>query len=135
MRRNGKSGSVLLGTTVDREGKVIGVVVLDAPESYAAKIPAAIAQVTDEPIVMLVYTHAHKDHIGGSAAFAKIPGLKIVALHSVQEFLQEKQDPNRLVPTQTFADHKTLKIGDKKNRASPHPKLSLRRGRLDGVPT
>ena len=32
MRRNGKSGSVLLGTTVDREGKVIGVVVLDADD-------------------------------------------------------------------------------------------------------
>jgi TonB family protein len=36
MRHNGKSGSVLLGTTVNREGKVIGVVVLDADDRLFA---------------------------------------------------------------------------------------------------
>ena len=44
-----------------------GVVVVDAPPSYAALIPKAIAQVTDRPITHLVYSHEHKDHIGGAA--------------------------------------------------------------------
>ena len=57
-----------------------GVVVIDAPETYAAKIRAEIAAMTTQPITTLVYTHAHNDHIGGSAAFADIEGLEIVAI-------------------------------------------------------
>jgi beta-lactamase superfamily II metal-dependent hydrolase len=57
-----------------------GVIVLDAPASFGKNIPSAIAKVTDKPIKMLVYSHVHKDHIGGSAAFQDIKGLQIVAL-------------------------------------------------------
>src|SRR5712692_11447333 len=60
-----------------------GVVVFDAPASFGSKIPSAIAKVTDKPIKILVYSHIHKDHIGGSAAFKDIKGLQIVALESV----------------------------------------------------
>lgn len=88
-----------------------GVVVLDAPESYAAKIPGEIAAVTDQPIDTLIYTHAHKDHIGGSAAFAGIEGLDIVALTGVAAFLSEKNDPNRLLPTATFEEELVLEQG------------------------
>ncbi|MEO7791064.1 MAG: MBL fold metallo-hydrolase [Vicinamibacterales bacterium] len=84
-----------------------GVVVFDAPETYAAKIRAEIAAVTSQPITTLVYTHVHNDHIGGSAAFADVPGLEIVALTSVAEFLTEKKDPDRLRPTKTF-DHQLV---------------------------
>ena len=90
-----------------------GVIVIDAPETYAPKIRTAIAQATDQPIRMLIYSHAHKDHIGGSAAFADIDGLEIVALEGVEHFLAEKQDPNRLVPTVTFKDRKTITMGNK----------------------
>jgi len=82
-----------------------GVIVFDVPESYGAKLPEAIAAVTDEPVRMLVYSHAHKDHIGGSGVFADAPGLKIVALESVHSFLDEKQDPNRLVEVNKAAGH------------------------------
>src|SRR4029078_4875680 len=41
-----------------------GVVVIDAPPSYAAHIPEAIAKVSDKPITHLVYSHSHLDHIG-----------------------------------------------------------------------
>lgn len=91
-----------------------GVIVLDAPESFGAKLPEAIAAVTDEPIRMLVYSHAHKDHIGGSSVFKDVPGLKIAALESVHEFLHEKQDPNRLVPNMTFGKSKTIRMGSKR---------------------
>ena len=75
-----------------------GVIVFDAPASFGKSIPSAIAAVTDKPIKMLVYSHIHKDHIGGSAAFKNIKGLQIVALDTVSDFLKEMNDPDRLVP-------------------------------------
>lgn len=75
-----------------------GVIVFDAPASFGKSIPFAISQVTDKPIKMLVYSHSHKDHIGGSAVFKGIKDTKIVALDSVSDFLKEMKDPNRLVP-------------------------------------
>ena len=88
-----------------------GVLVFDAPETYASKIRAEVAAVTNQPITTLVYSHAHNDHIGGSAAFADIEGLEIVALTGVADFLVEKKDPDRLVPTKTFEDHLVIDQG------------------------
>ena len=88
-----------------------GVIVFDAPASFGKHIPSAISRVTDKPIKMLVYSHSHKDHIGGSAAFKDIQGLQIVALDSVSDFLKEMNDPNRLLPTVTFKSEKTIKLG------------------------
>lgn len=39
---------------------------LRAPESFAQPIVKAVADVTQEPIVQLVYSHAHVDHIAGA---------------------------------------------------------------------
>ena len=88
-----------------------GVIVFDAPSSFGKSIPLEIAKVTDKPIKMLVYSHAHKDHIGGSAAFKDIKDLKIVALDTVSDFLKEMKDPNRLLPNVTFKTEKTLTLG------------------------
>jgi glyoxylase-like metal-dependent hydrolase (beta-lactamase superfamily II) len=88
-----------------------GVIVFDAPASFGKSIPSAIANVTDKPIKMLVYSHEHKDHIGGSAAFKNIKGLQIVALDTVGDFLKEMKDPNRLLPNVTFKTEKTLTLG------------------------
>ena len=88
-----------------------GVIVFDAPETYAAKIQTEIAAVTSQPITTLVYSHAHNDHIGGSAVFADVEGLEIVALTGVAEFLAEKNDPDRLRPTKTFDDQLVLDSG------------------------
>src|SRR6266404_2443658 len=57
-----------------------GVIVFDAPASFGKNIPLEVSKVTDKPIKMLIYSHSHKDHIGGSAAFKNIKDLKIVAL-------------------------------------------------------
>ena len=97
-----------------------GVIVIDAPETYASKIRSAVSDVTDQPIKMLVYSHAHKDHIGGSAAFGDIEKLEIVALDGVAHFLREKQDPNRLVPNVTFQNKKTIQLGDKTVELNHH---------------
>jgi glyoxylase-like metal-dependent hydrolase (beta-lactamase superfamily II) len=107
-----------------------GVIVLDAPESFGTKLHDAIAAVTDQPIKVLVYSHAHKDHIGGSATFAGIPGLKIVALDSVRRFLEQKQDPKRLVPNSTFSEAKTIRLGGKTVALKRHRNYHANEGDL-----
>lgn len=97
-----------------------GVIVFDAPASFGKNIPSAIAKVTDQPIKMLVYSHIHKDHIGGSAAFKNINGLQIIATEGVASFLKEMNDPNRLVPNVTFASAKTIKLGGKTVELTRH---------------
>jgi flavorubredoxin len=69
---------------------------------------------------MLVYSHSHKDHIRGSAAFRNIKDLKIVALEAVSDFLKEMNDPNRLVPNVTFKSEKTIKLGSKTVELTGH---------------
>ena len=97
-----------------------GVIVFDAPASFGKSIPSAISKVTDKPIKMLGYSHSHKDHIGGSAAFKNIKDLKIVALESVSDFLKDMNDPNRLLPNVTFKSEKTIKLGGKTVELTRH---------------
>jgi glyoxylase-like metal-dependent hydrolase (beta-lactamase superfamily II) len=80
-----------------------GVILLDAPPSYGDKIVQAVAETTKEPIVELVYSHSHLDHISGAAQVVKqMPGIKILAEEGVARFLKEKNDPRRPIPTETF---------------------------------
>lgn len=89
-----------------------GVVLFDAPPSFAKHIVDAVTETTREPIVELVYTHMHIDHIAGAGLILKqVPKLQIVAEEGTANFLREMQDPNRPVPTHTFKDHYTLKLG------------------------
>jgi glyoxylase-like metal-dependent hydrolase (beta-lactamase superfamily II) len=90
-----------------------GVVLVDAPESLGPNIQKAVAEVTNQPIVTLVYSHSHIDHIGGSGYLKNIPNLEIIALEGVAEFLREKNDPKRLLPTNTFKNSYVLRKGDK----------------------
>src|SRR5258708_6790988 len=50
-----------------------GVVVIDAPQSLAVYIPKAIAELTNNPITHLIYSHSHADHIGGAKALGGHP--------------------------------------------------------------
>jgi glyoxylase-like metal-dependent hydrolase (beta-lactamase superfamily II) len=89
-----------------------GVIVLDAPASYGNKIVPAVAEVTKEPIVELVYSHSHLDHIAGAPAVLKqVPNLRIIAEQGVADFLREKHDPRRPLPTQTFKGEYILSLG------------------------
>jgi glyoxylase-like metal-dependent hydrolase (beta-lactamase superfamily II) len=95
-----------------------GVVVIDAPPSYAAHIPAAIAEVTDQPITHVVYSHSHTDHIGGVKAVGGKP--VIVAHEETLRRLRRAADPNRPLPTVTFADRYTLRAGGQVLELSYH---------------
>jgi len=89
-----------------------GVVLFDAPPSFAQHISQAVAETTSEPIVELVYSHMHVDHIGGAGLILhEHPGIEILAEQGTADFLREMKDPHRPVPTRTFIDHDTLKLG------------------------
>jgi glyoxylase-like metal-dependent hydrolase (beta-lactamase superfamily II) len=93
-----------------RTGK--GVVLFDAPPSLSAHISEAVAEITDEPIVELVYSHIHVDHIGGAGLILQQhPKMEILAEEGTAEFLREMKDPHRPVPTRSFRDHDTLRLG------------------------
>jgi glyoxylase-like metal-dependent hydrolase (beta-lactamase superfamily II) len=95
-----------------------GVVVMDAPQSYAAHIRQAIAEVSDKPITHLIYSHSHADHIGGAKALGDVP--IIIAQEETLRLLKRDADPNRPLPTVTFKDKYTLHVGDQVLELSYH---------------
>jgi len=95
-----------------------GVVVVDAPPSHAALIPRAIAEVTDKPITHVIYSHSHADHIGGAGGLGGRP--IIIAHEETRKLLARDNDPNRPLPTVTFGDTYTLKIGGETLELSYH---------------
>src|SRR6478609_8479828 len=95
-----------------------GVVVVDAPPSYAQHIPKAIAEVTDKPITHLIYSHSHADHIGGTPVLGGHP--VIIAHEETKRLLARANDPTRPVPTITFKDNYTLELGGRRLELSYH---------------
>jgi glyoxylase-like metal-dependent hydrolase (beta-lactamase superfamily II) len=89
-----------------------GVVLFDAPPSFARHIVQAVRGVTQEPIIMLVYSHCHVDHIGGAGLILQEnPGIRIVAEAGVARFLRAQRDHARPIPANVFKDHETLVVG------------------------
>lgn len=86
-----------------------GVVVVDAPPSIGDKIFAAVSNVTDKPITHLIYSHAHKDHIGAANLFENVT---IIAHNETSKILKERNDTNRPIPNVNFTNEMTLPIGD-----------------------
>lgn len=89
-----------------------GVIVFDAPPSFAHKLPAAIASAApDQAIKYLVYSHGHNDHVGGAAVFADIPGLQIVASVKVAKGIESSGRPGILAPTTLFDEAYEFSLG------------------------
>jgi len=95
-----------------------GVVVVDAPPAYAAHIVEGIREVTDKPITHLIYSHSHTDHIAGANALGKVP--TIIAHAETKRLLRRDNDPNRPLPTVTFLDRYSLKVGSQVLELSYH---------------
>lgn len=95
-----------------------GVVVIDAPPSYAAHIPQAIAEVTDKPVTHIIYSHSHIDHIGGAKTLGGHP--IIIAHEETLRLLKRAADPNRFLPTVTFSDTYPLRVGNQVLELSYH---------------
>lgn len=86
-----------------------GVVVIDAPPSYAKYIRKAIAEVTNNPVTHIVYSHSHSDHIGGAKNLGSNP--VIIAHEETKRLLERANDPSRPLPTVAFQNHYRLKAG------------------------
>ena len=86
-----------------------GVVIVDAPPAYADYILEGVREVTEKPVSHLIYSHAHIDHIGGARALGDVP--IIVAHQETKRLLERANDSTRPLPTVTFQDRYTLKVG------------------------
>jgi glyoxylase-like metal-dependent hydrolase (beta-lactamase superfamily II) len=84
-----------------------GVVVVDAPPGIGDKIFAAVSNVTDKPITHLIYSHAHKDHIGAANLFENVT---IIAHNETAKILNERNDTDRPVPNMNFNKEMNLTI-------------------------
>ena len=112
-----------------------GVIAVDAPPSIGDKYLQAIAEVTDEPITHVIYSHSHADHIAAASMF---PADAVYIAHEDTAAKLAREDgPERLLPfgtfvgggpvpapTATFSDTYTLKVGNQtlelESRGSPH---------------
>ena len=91
---------------------VEGVIVFDAPPSFAHKLPAVIAEhAPDAPITHLVYSHGHADHVGGASVFGDIRDLEVVAPVEVARSIAEEGAPTILPPTITYEEQYELTVG------------------------
>jgi glyoxylase-like metal-dependent hydrolase (beta-lactamase superfamily II) len=97
-----------------------GVIVVDAPPSIGQNILNAIADVTNEPITHVIYSHSHADHI--SAASMYPDGATYIAHEeTAAQLTRSRPFPFGTfvggspvpAPDVTFEDKLTLQVGDK----------------------
>ncbi|HJU34933.1 MAG TPA: MBL fold metallo-hydrolase [Nitrososphaera sp.] len=86
-----------------------GVIVVDAPPAIGDKIFAAVSEITDRPVTHLIYSHAHKDHIGAARLFENVT---IIGHNETARILNERNDPDRPVPDMNFTGEMNLQLGD-----------------------
>jgi glyoxylase-like metal-dependent hydrolase (beta-lactamase superfamily II) len=107
MFRNGNSQSMFIVTTD-------GVIVTDPvgygrPQGGAAYL-AEIRKITDRPIRYVIYSHHHFDHIAGGRVF-KEAGARFIAHTRAKERLAVLNDPNTVLPDETFDKRRTITLG------------------------
>ena len=99
-----------------------GVIAVDAPPSIGQNILNAIAEVTDETVTHVVYSHSHADHIAGAGLFPE--GAVVIAHEDTASQLEAAHSNDRAIPfdtfvgggpvplpTVTFSDSYTLTVG------------------------
>lgn len=83
-----------------------GVIVVDAPPIFGDRIAAAIAEVTNEPVKYLIYSHPHADHIAGAWQFPD--GIEVVATAAAAEKVKAGQSGATPFPFGTFVGGKPV---------------------------
>lgn len=108
-----RGGSI--GFSIQPEG--ITVVDTQFPEQ-AQHFIAALKSVTDTPISLVVNTHHHFDHTSGNPTFNKLTD-QIVA-HQNSKTSQMTNGDDVVLPTITFSDHWSKKMGNEEIALSYH---------------
>lgn len=86
-----------------------GVVVVDAPPTLAAALPAAIGEVTNKPVTDFIYSHTHGDHVG--VAGVSFPDATFIGHEETAATLSRRNDlTRRPVPQRTFKDRLRLNL-------------------------
>ncbi len=89
-----------------------GVIVFDAPPSFAHRLPNVISQhAPGRSIKYLIYSHGHNDHVGGASVFSDVEGLEIMAHAEVARSISRSSRPGILPPTMTFTEQHRLSLG------------------------
>jgi glyoxylase-like metal-dependent hydrolase (beta-lactamase superfamily II) len=104
-----------------------GVIAVDAPPTLGSNYLKAISEVTSKPVVYLIYSHEHTDHIGAAYLFPK--NVKIVAQQETAAILASRKDPRRPLPTITFEKNLTLKLGAQ-SLVLDYPGINHERGNI-----
>jgi glyoxylase-like metal-dependent hydrolase (beta-lactamase superfamily II) len=86
-----------------------GVICVDAPPRLGPNLIKAITEITDEPVTHVVYSHAHRDHIGAADPFPA--DAAFIAQEETARILKRAGDPRRPAPTETFAERHTVRVG------------------------
>jgi len=100
----------------------VGVIVVDAPPTIGENVLNAIADVTDEPITHVIYSHSHADHIAAASMYPE--DAIYIAHEETAANLARTEDPDDQydfgaflggspvpLPTLTFSDKMTLEVG------------------------
>ncbi|MGI9308152.1 MAG: MBL fold metallo-hydrolase, partial [Gammaproteobacteria bacterium] len=88
-----------------------GVIATDPISTEGAKhYRAAIAEVTDQPVKYVVYSHAHWDHASGGKIF-KDEGAEFVAQERCVSNMAESPNPDIVPPDITFEDAYSVELG------------------------
>jgi len=95
-----------------------GVIVVDAPPTVGENILKAIAEVTDESVTHVIYSHSHADHIASASIY---PDNAVYIAHEDVAAQLARDRPNPFgaflggspvpTPTITFSDKYTLEVG------------------------
>lgn len=87
-----------------------GVTVFDPISAEAAVAYAqAVASVTDRPVTRLVYSHDHRDHIVGGAAFGR--DLEVLAHDVTHQRVRERGHADIVAPTTSLGDGAVIADG------------------------
>jgi glyoxylase-like metal-dependent hydrolase (beta-lactamase superfamily II) len=87
-----------------------GVTVFDPiSEQAAAAYAQAVASVTDRPVTRLVYSHDHRDHIVGGAAFGR--DLEVLAHEVTHRRVRERGHADIVAPTAPLGDGAVIAEG------------------------
>ncbi len=91
-----------------------GVVLVDTKmPGNGPAIVAEVKKVTGKPVVLVVNTHSHPDHLGSNDYIRdQYPNVRIVMNEKAKaEVLANKMYGPKLLPTDTYADHMTIGKG------------------------
>lgn len=88
-----------------------GVIVTDPTnEEHAKQMRAAIAQITDQPVKYVVYSHNHWDHVLGGQIF-KEEGATFIAHEKCMPFFNKRPHPELVMPDETVQGGEGITLG------------------------